>query len=182
LNEAGLAVGMMAIDRSSYEGNPQKKTLGSLEIIRAVLDYTGSVAEAIAMMDNYNIDFRGGPPIHYLLADRSGETAVIEYIDGEMRVLKDDKPWLVSTNFIISEEKSSGGNTECNRYNHLYRALAGKRGVITMDQGMKLLEDVSQDHAVKTMWSIMYDLEGGKIKVAMGRDYEQILEFSLEGQ
>lgn len=179
MNEAGLAVGMMAIERSSYEGDPQKKTLGSLEIIRAVLDKAGSVSEAVEMMDDYNINFRGGPAVHYLLADRSGESAAIEYIDGEMKVLKDDNPWQVSTNFIISEEESSGGNSGCSRYNHLYQVLADKRGVMTMDQGMTLLEDVSQDNAVKTMWSVVYNLENGKIKVVMGRDYEHVLEFNL---
>jgi hypothetical protein len=42
---------------------------------------------------------------------------------------------------------------------------------------MDLLEDVSQS---LTVWSVVYSMSSGDISVAMGRDYDQVHQFTLE--
>ena len=63
-------------------GDAKKVTLDSLEIIRLLLDNATEVDEALAFFDDYNIDWGSGPPVHYLIADASGDSAVVELIDG----------------------------------------------------------------------------------------------------
>lgn len=179
MNEAGLAVGMMAISRSRFDGDPQKTTIDSLQVIRLILDYAGDVDEALALMDDYNIDFGGGPPVHYLIADASGHSAVVEFIDDEMRVLRNEGPWQVSTNFIISEEHPQGADSSCWRYNAAYEALDQAGGDVSLEEAMAILETVSQSGTYHTMWSVVYDVADGDIGVVVGREYDDVHEFKL---
>ncbi len=72
MNEAGLAVGMAAVPDGGVRPDPDKETIGSLMVIREMLDHARNVDEAVAILEAYNIETRGGPPLHYLIADRSG--------------------------------------------------------------------------------------------------------------
>ena len=49
-------------------------------MIRLVLDRAASLAEAVAIFRRTAVDFTGGPPLHYLVADATGASAVIEYV------------------------------------------------------------------------------------------------------
>ena len=42
---------------------------------------------------------------------------------------------------------------------------------------MDLLKRVSQDH---TVWSVVYNLNTGQIRIALGRDYDQVHTFDLK--
>jgi hypothetical protein len=180
MNEMGLAVGIMAISRSRFDGNPQKVTINSLHVIRLLLDYAGDVDDAIALADDYNVDFGGGPPVHYLIADRSGNSAVIEFIDNEMRVVRNEGPWQVSTNFIISEERPEGASSPCWRYNKAYEALEQTGGRLSPGEAMVVLQDVSQSGTSHTMWSVVYGMSSGDVQVAVGRNYDDVHEFGLQ--
>jgi penicillin V acylase-like amidase (Ntn superfamily) len=78
---AGLAVGMMAVDEADSGADPAKATLGELEVIRLLLDRAANVGEALDLLESVNIDFSGGPPLHYFIADASGKSAVVEFVD-----------------------------------------------------------------------------------------------------
>jgi predicted choloylglycine hydrolase len=177
MNEVGLAVGMMAVPYAQSSDDPEKVTLDSLQAIRLLLDYAQDVDQAIALLQNYNIDFGGGPPLHYLVADAAGSSAVIEFIDGQMVVLRPDKPWQVSTNFLISQEQPEGADSSCRRYNRATEILEQTEGNITPAEAMTLLENVSQG---STMWSVVYGLTTGDIQIAMGRQYSAVKKFKLE--
>ena len=87
MNEQGLAIGMMALSTADGPDDPQKQTVGSLMIIRLMLDQAKDVDEAIALFEKVNIDFQGGPPLHYFITDRSGRSVVVEFVDQKLSVL-----------------------------------------------------------------------------------------------
>lgn len=177
MNERGLAVGMMAVPFAEDNLDPQRVTVGSLHAIRLLLDNAGTVDEAISLLQGYNVDFEGGPPLHYLVADALGNSAVIEFIDGAMRVLPNEGAWQVATNFVISGHSQEEARGLCRRYATANEALEQAGGSLSPQQAMELLEDVSQ---AITMWSIVYNMSSGDISVAMGRDYDQVREFQLK--
>ena len=179
MNERGLAVGMMAVSYADGGKDPQKVTLDSLELIRLMLDYAASVPEALELISKYNVNFEE-VPIHYLVADSSGSSAVIEYPDGKPVILPNSGAWQVSTNFIISQEKPSGANSSCWRYNTLTSALAKTNGLLEKGAGMGLLQSVAQGGENATRWSSVYRLSGRTLTLAMGRDYQHLYSFSLE--
>ncbi len=180
MNEKGLAIGMMAIETVKPDYDPQKVTLGELNLMRLMLDYAQNVDEALALLPKYNVDFGDGPTIHYLLADRSGHSAIVEYRDsqssgGGILILKNDRPWQVSTNFSFASEQPQGANSSCPRYNRAYKTLAEANGRLTPGQAMTLLQQVSQS---STQWSITYNLTRGTIELAMDRHYNQVRTFA----
>jgi hypothetical protein len=177
MNERGLAVGMMAVPHAEGGRDPANATLDSLAVIRLLLDYAADVDEAIALLQSYNVRFQGGPPLHYLVSDVAGQSAVIEYVDDEIKVLPNSVPWQVATNFVISELEPEGAESPCPRYNLAYDTLARADGRLSGHEAMALLEGVSQPN---TIWSVTYDLEDGDVAVAMGRDYDQVHRFALD--
>ena len=179
MNEYGLAVGMMAVSEADLDRDPRKVTISSLEVVRLMLDYAKDVDEAISLLKQYNIDFGGGPPLHYLIADGAGNSAVIEFIGGEMIVLEGEDPWQVSTNFLISIEKPQGSDSSCWRYNQAYRTLQSAGGDISQQDAMAILEGVAQSGSYPTIWSIVYNRFGGEIQLVVGRQYDKAHRFKL---
>jgi hypothetical protein len=176
MNEAGLAVGMMAVPRARDDHDPQKPSIDSLRVIRVLLDYAATTDEAISLLQEYNVTFYD-PPIHYLISDSWGRSALVEYVDGEMKVLVNDQAWQVATNFIVSEVLPLGGESPCQRYNGAYQALSAANGSISPGEAMAILENVAGGN---TIWSAVYDMTTGEIQVVMDKEYDQVHTFYLE--
>ena len=175
MNEHGLVVGMAAVPEEETPFDPDKETIGSLMVIRRLLDQARDVEEAVAILQSYNIDFGGGPHIHYLIADASGRSVLVEFYRGEMVTRPGETAWRVATNFLRA---SVGESTEgvCWRYDLLGRRLAETEGRMGAQDGMELLADVSQDI---TQWSIVYEISSRDIGVAMERKYDDVDVFHL---
>ncbi len=177
MNEHGLIIGMMAVPQAEGDNDPNKVTINSLQAIRLMLDYATNVDEAISLLRKYNIDFGGGPPLHYLIADSSKNSAIVEYIDKKINIIRNSQPWQVATNFVISETSPESERAACWRYNRVYETLNQAEGYVSQDEAMTLLKNVSQSN---TVWSIVYAKTVGEIQVAMGRKYHNIHKFIFE--
>jgi choloylglycine hydrolase len=175
MNEAGLVVGMAAVPPGNVQPDPARPTIPSLVVIREMLDHAGSVEEAVAIMQAYNIDFTGGPPMHYLVADRSGSAALVEFYVGKVHVFPSDKPWHQATNFMLAEagEAATG---RCSRYDVIRQELARTQGKMTSAEAMTLLSTVAQPH---TQWSVVYGMGSLQVEVAMGQRYEAAHTFDI---
>ncbi len=174
MNEHGLAVGMAAIPSAEPPHDPERVTIGEIQVIRLLLDRARDVEEAIGLLGDYNVEMID-PPIHYMLADRTGGSAIVEFVGGEMKVLRGGEPWQVMTNFIV-HGSGAPGIVSCSRYVSAYDRLRGANGSIGMAEAMSLLEGSSQP---STIWSCVYNLETGEILIAMGRKYDDALSFQL---
>lgn len=168
MNEKGLAVGMAAVPPGNMEIDPDKPEIGSLGVIREMLDHAANVDEAVNILGRYNVLMEGGPPIHYLIADASGKSSLVEFYEGEMVVEESGASWLAATNFLLA---AGGGHPEgnCWRYDLLTSRLNEADGLLSVENGMKLLSDVAQDG---TQWSVVYNVSTGEVHVVMGRDYD----------
>ncbi|MBN1937580.1 MAG: linear amide C-N hydrolase [Anaerolineae bacterium] len=177
MNEKGLVVGMMAVDHARDDGEPGQATIGTLHAIRLMLDYAATVDEAVDLLGQYRIDLGNGPPVHYLVSDVGGASAIIEWVDGEMIVLPGESAWQVCTNFILSQVRPEGAHSPCRRYNKAYTTLLESSGQLTEAEAMALLAEVSQNN---TIWSAVFNQTSGDIRVAVGRRYERVHEFHLD--
>lgn len=176
MNEHGLAVGMAAVPAGKMQPDPQKPTIGSLGIIREMLDHARTVDEALALIEGYNVDMEGGPPIHYLVADRTGKALLLEFYAGALHVLPTESPWHQATNFLRASVPGEALGL-CARYDALSRRLAEGGGRLTAPGALQLLSAVSQQN---TQWSVVYGLHTGQIQVVMGRAYGQPLTETLK--
>ncbi len=177
MNEKGLAVGMMAVPSAHGPDDPQKQTVSSLLIIRLMLDHAKNVDEAIAVFESFNIIFQGGPPLHYFITDRSGKSAVVELVDGDISVLRNTYPWHVATNFIITGLSPEMSLASCWRYKKVWETLEDQTTLLTPSDALSLLEGVSQGN---TIWSVVYDTSSLDLLVTMGRKYDSVHAFNLK--
>ncbi len=176
MNEMGVAIGMMAIPHAESPFDPKKKTIGEIEVIRLVLDYAKSSEHAIELIKQYNVRMET-PPIHYLIADSSGHSAIIEFVSGKMIVMGNTESWQVSTNFII-HNSGAPENVSCWRYKKAYNSLQEAAGKFTSQEAMNLLQKVAQSN---TIWSMVYELNSNKLNVVVGRKYNYLKSFDLRG-
>jgi len=175
MNERGLVISMAAVSPGDMQPDPDKETTGSLRIIRKMLDRASNVDEALAIMQSYNIDMTGGPPLHYLIADASGRSVLVEFYQGEMVVTPNETAWHLATNFVrASVDDPADGN--CWRYDEVSQRLADAKGQLSTQDAIDLLADVSQEI---TEWSIVYGISTGEINVSMGRQYDDVHTFHL---
>jgi len=180
MNEHGLAVGMMAVGQAAGVIDPDRPTLDSLEIMRLILDHARDLSEALDLLADYNVDF-GSVPVHYLIADHSGNSVVVEYIDNELVVVGGKKPYQAATNFILSEVQLEDVESHDYRYNTLIRVLSKLEGRVEEDFAMDLLADVSQGGGeTATRWSVVYDLDDLSVTAAINRDYRQLYNFTID--
>lgn len=174
MNEKGVAIGMMAVPRAKSPYDPSKSTLGEIELIRLVLDYAENLDHAISLILKYNIRM-DEPPIHYMIADSSGRSAIIEFYEGKMKIIPNTDPWQVSTNFILSEYDDPG-QAGCWRFQRACSILEGIDGSVTNSSAMDILDKVSQ---ANTIWSVIYNKSSGDISIATGSELSNTLHYNL---
>jgi hypothetical protein len=176
MNERGLAIGMAAVNGTTMPRREGHPLIGSIGIIRAVLDRAATVDEALAIFEHYDIEVEGGVPIHYLIADARGQAALVEFYRGEKIVTRSTQPWHVATNFICAAEKNTKG--QCWRYDRITAALEDSGGVLSTADAMTLLSQVAQGSS--TQWSVVYGLNMGAVQIATGSAYDQVEAFTLD--
>jgi hypothetical protein len=175
MNEYGLTVGMAAVPSSKMPYDPNKKTIDSLGAIREMLDHARNVDEAVALLQSYNIDMEGGPPIHYLFADAMNRSALVEFSEGEMVIISNQNAWHLATNHLHNAGDESG-HSGCWRYDKMYERLVETGGQLATQDALELLAEVSQE---STQWSVVYNMGTGDVNVAMGRRVTLVHTFHL---
>jgi hypothetical protein len=177
MNEYGLSIAMAAIpqeysDDAAY--NSSKPSIGSVGIIRQILDHARDIDEALAIFEQYNIDFSGGPPIHYLLADRRGKAVLVEFYQQKLVQLPNTNPWHLATNHLRCIAEGDGG---CWRYHLISEQLNASHGVLDSQSAMLLLSEVKQD---STQWSSVYNMTTGKVDLVIAKQYGTVYSFQLD--
>jgi hypothetical protein len=175
MNEQGLIVGLAADESATVAPDAAKPTVGGVRILRLVLDQAASVDQAIALFGRYNLDFGGGPPLHYLVADATGASAVVEFVDGRIAVLRGAPAGQALTNIRLNGIDEAR-RREDRRYATAAAALAAANGIFDWRQAMGVLRDVAQPH---TRWSVTYQPTTGAVHVVAGQRWTVVHEFSL---
>jgi hypothetical protein len=178
MNEHGLTIALMAVPKAQAPSDPHKVSIIFPAAIRLMLDKARSVDEAISLLDAYNITFIGLYQQHLLIADAHGNSAVVEFVNGEIKVIRSKQPWQVSTNFVLSGNMESPRSL-CSRYDTVDRTLEQAQGQISNEKAMSLLKDVSQYGPANTIFSMVYNLISGGIDIAMDRKYDHLYHFNL---
>ena len=164
INDAGVACGIYM----TYQGaetvptdqNTDKPDFTSTTLLRLILDYADDVDEAVEIASSYDMHDSANTSYHYMVADASGRSAVLEWVgstdatdnDGSQRQLvvhyndadaalgeaeaASDFQWV--TNFILqpgyyadSDESEMKG---LDRYERIYQELSATDGVVADEQ------------------------------------------------
>jgi choloylglycine hydrolase len=98
VNERGLAAHMLylAVESAFGERDTRREAIGVMQWVQYYLDNFATVAEAVEAQRSFAFQIEplilpnGFPTlVHVALSDRSGDSAVIEYVDGRARIHHD---------------------------------------------------------------------------------------------
>lgn len=181
MNEAGLAVSVNMIqDSAAIQQNTDKPDITTTTAIRLLLDKAGNVDEALELLGQYDLHGSMGMMIHFAIADSTGRSAAVEYVDNEMTVIETP----VLTNFYLAAGEKYGIGTEQSheRYDILMNQLE-ETPQMGMEEVRDALDSVSKDNFGEfesTEWSIVMNLSAGEARYYHRENYNQNYTFRLE--
>lgn len=184
MNEKGLVVAdLMAGDDEETHQQTDKVDLTTTTAIRLLLDKAANVDEAVALLKQYDMNSSIGSAHHLSIADASGKSVVVEYVNGEMLVTETK----IVTNHYLSDCGKKGVGSE---QSHLrFDKLAGYSGPADATEVRDMLESVAQKNYPqaagsyeKTMWSIVYCPEAGWADFYFNENYHDGYSLSLFGK
>lgn len=181
MNEKGLVVELMWLDETRYPAPDKRPAIGVLQWIQYQLDNCATVEELIATDKKIRIASKGTAPLHYLVADATGNVATIEFLDGKMTTHKgSDLPFPVLTNSVYEQSAgsyklavaASGGVTPFAFGNNSLDRFADACAMVKklqqpenntpiVDYSFSILSKVAQGSHTK--WSIVYDISNRKV-------------------
>ena len=156
MNEKGLAIALLAVPEADVPYDPDKITLNTTTAIRLVLDKAATVEEAVDLLKQYNIYFSGGIECHYLIADASGHSVIVEYVNQELCVVGTEAEYQIASNFIAYVGLNIGeGFTEFERYDKVQNAIEANNGILEANQAIQLLANIGvfDGDTDKLQWS-----------------------------
>jgi len=99
MNEAGLTAGMQTFRESVYEASfpSLPSDIPSSSVVSTLLAHAGNVDEALALLATRRVvgSYPGIGLAHWAIADASGRSVVVEYIDGK-RVVYENTPRIMT--------------------------------------------------------------------------------------
>lgn len=171
MNESGLIVEHMTLDETIYPYKDSRYAIGACQWIQFQLDNYSTVEEVINSDTLLRI-VDSSSKFHFLVCDRSGHVAAIEFLNGKM-VCHTGESLPVETLANSTYEKSidcynKNGDTKSNLSLYNFCTAAQKTGEpktsdsdSTIKQAFDILGAVSQ--GLGTKWSIVYDLPNMRI-------------------
>ena len=164
INDAGVSCGIYMTYQGGEETvptdqNTDKPDFTSTTLLRLILDYADNVEEAVEIASSYDLHDSAKTSYHYMVADASGKSAILEWVygsdatdnDGSKRELKvtyndadshigemeGSTEYQVITNFIIEpgyyDDSPIGEKKGYDRYERIYEEL-NKTGGIVKDE------------------------------------------------
>ncbi len=170
MNEKGLVVEMLWLESTRYNTHEEKQYVNELEWIQYQLDNYKLVREVIDHLDELKIYPTKGR-IHYILTDATGESVIIEYLNGNpIAYKKEANTCQAITNNAVSYSEiyknqvkgwKKNNSVSIYRYYQLEQKIAGLQNTTELNKeaAFDMLKKVTIPKGdFKTMWSIVYDI------------------------
>ncbi len=181
VNEKGLAITHANVPETDTPYDPDKPELQH-NFLEKIAAECATVKQAIAVLRAYSL-----PPaphfghIHLMLADATGDTAIVEWADGEVKVVRRSGATQIMTNSLICKPSATEGPNS--RLHRGQRMLAAVKEA-SVDNLVSVLKEISirgrhQGDEVGSVESAIFDLTGGKVHLYYQRDFDHPLTLDL---
>jgi penicillin V acylase-like amidase (Ntn superfamily) len=166
INEKGLVVEKVFLPNSVYP-NYQSPSISDLEWIQYQLDNFETVKEVINHIEELTI--YPLESLQYLLADRTGDAVIIDFLNGKVGIHYRKKNHIILTteshkdseNYYLSNSDIYGKKIISNhdRFVHLKSKLENRMD-INESNAFELLNNISINiEPYRTQWSVVYNLD-----------------------
>ena len=196
INDAGVSCSVLMTYQGEPEDNnavatnqndPKKGDITTTTMLRMILDYADNVDEAVELVKKYNLHDSANTSFHYMVADATGKSAILEWVygtdatdnDGSKRELvvtyntgddnigeregASDFQWV--TNFIILPDyyETDEDKAGLDRYDQIYNDLSATNGVVKNEwAAMDILKTIGRRSYKPgdcvTVHSVIYNL------------------------
>lgn len=184
MNEKGLVVAdLMAGDTEQTHQQTGKPDLTTTTAIRLLLDRAATVDEAVALLGQYDMHSSIGAAHHFSIADASGRSVAVEYVNGEMLVTQTK---VVTNHYLCDSEKKGIGSDQ----SHIrFDTLSAYADPVHPTEVWDMLESVAQKNypqtggsCEKTMWSIVYRPQSRFAEFCFAENYDHSYGLRLSGK
>ena len=180
INEKGLAIAdLMAGDSIETHQRTSKPDLTTTAAIPYMLKNAANVNEALKLLEGIDMHSDIGTAHHYAMADISGRSVVVEYVDNKMVVTESP----AVANHYLCEQKLNVGLTEGDdRYDRLCQRFDQTQGVMSEKQLTDAIATVSQPQRkgfLGTAWTMVMDLSHPSVTYYSLRHFNKPFHFAL---
>ena len=181
MNEKGLCVSVNMIeDDATIQQDTDKPDITTTTAIRLLLDKAATTDEALELLRQYDLHASMNFMVHFAIADSTGRSVAVEYIDNEMIVT--DTPIL--TNFYLADgEKQGIGTSQSHeRFDMLNDAILNHASM-NKEEVKDTLDSVSKDNFNEfesTEWSVIFDQSDCTATYYHRENYETVYAFRVE--
>lgn len=171
MNSEGLKLSLNAVPNSVVI--PPKPNLPHGIAARVILDTCKTVDEAIDFLKKTPISFPAAV-VHFLIADRNGESAIVEFMNRDVKVVRPENDYQVMTN----SNHVTNAHLSCWRYQAVDRIIKENHGFIDDEVAKEILEAVR--FASATQWSVIYKSNTNDVLIALADRPTEFYEFKFE--
>ena len=180
INEKGLAIAdLMAGDTIETHQRTEKPDLTTTGAIRYLLNNAANVDEALELLNGIDMHSDIGSAHHYAIADATGRSVVVEYVDDKMVVTESP----AVANHYLCEEKHNAGLIEGDdRFDRLCEQYNQKGGIMSDKQLTEAIESVSQPERegfLGTAWTMVMDLSHPSVTYYSRRHFDKPFHYTL---
>ncbi|HZK08238.1 MAG TPA: linear amide C-N hydrolase [Bacteroidales bacterium] len=174
MNEAGLVIEQMWLEKAQYPEPDARYGLAELQWVQYQLDNAATVQQVIQSDSFLRISYTSAATLHFLVADKSGSMATIEYLNGTMTVHQGRElpfPVLANCPYEVSLDYKKNKDTDkeyppmvqnsSGRFSTAATMLWDYKNQNPVAYSFSILDSVSQEGS--TQWSIVYDITKGEI-------------------
>ena len=191
MNEKGVSIAVLTLDSEPVHQNTGKPVIGTTLAIRLILDRAASTAEAVELLQQYDMFASSGRDYHFYITDSTGDGRVIEYdCESETRKMV-ATPVRSVTNFFALYENQVLPNQRNGIYGHgkerydKMEALFDYEEVYTKDAAWEALKAAAQEPSAEditsnTQWSIIYDDTNLTAEIILRRNWENVIGYDLK--
>lgn len=183
MNEKGLCVSVNMIqDTDTIDQDTGKPDITTTTAIRLLLNQAADVEEALDLLKQYDFHASMGYMIHFAIADNTGRSVAVEYVDQKMQVIETP----ILTNFYLAQGRKQGIGTQQShtRFEILEETLEEAQ---TMDavQVRDALSSVSKGNFGEfesTEWSVVFDQSALTARYYHRENYDEGFAIALPGK
>ncbi len=182
VNEKGLAITHANVPHIETPYDPDKPEFQH-NFLEKIVAECATVKQAITMVRAHSLPQNPHQAhIHLLLADPSGDSVILEWADGEVKVVRRDGPTQIMTNSLIS--KPSSTEKPNSRLNRGRRMLAELKDA-SVASAVSVLKEISihaqyKGDEVGSVESVVFDLADRKVHLYYKRDFDHPLVLDLD--
>jgi len=182
LNEKGLFIAANALNEDSgWKANPglpnweQWSGWHETGVPDGILAKCATVDEALKVFKNFNLFTLNR--VKFLMADKSGDSVVIEWSKAGLQCVERTKDYQISTNFVASNFQP--GQYPCARYRLAEQILGAVADRVSVDVIRSVLSATHMEFQTPTVYSNICDLSSGDIYLYYFHNYEEVVKMNL---